>query len=308
MTRSEFQYTDEQWAAIRRELSRIGFDADTETIRVDDANYDGTDPHVPKNARKALEYMARGHFFISDILLPECETNRVNLKRVVAHSQRLRKAIAELGEWDRRYAADLTATLKCYEESCGRRNRKPDYEKEFDAIYSFVKQALRVYVAACAKVSPHKLPRYFIGNETGPTICFLYAASRPVLGNNGPTKEAIRIWLRRNSNEGYIHTDRAGKSRQKGLKESIEEFLRQNPDFAKKMGEPEPEPDPPFHYVYADMSLAMEYKKIEEAMSQALAPYPEAHAAAAARLRELEDPVTRRLKEGLLGRRHVNKR
>lgn len=211
----DFKYTDDQWAAISRELRRIGFDEDLQT------HFDTDLYGKPKGVRQVLEFQAGCHLEV----WPGPKIDSAVAKRAVANSRRLRKAWQELGWAELRLKDEDDTTvsdvLKKLEEALTYWAEEPPF-KDPDP-YKFVLSILRTYAAVCAKVSP-KLPRYAVGNENGPTIAFLLAASRPVLGNRTPTKEAMRVWLRRNSRSNpFVIEDREGKP---AIDEAVRAYLR----------------------------------------------------------------------------------
>jgi hypothetical protein len=197
-----FRYTDEQWAAISRELARIGFNADTSIDGVKDV----------RDIRGALEFAAFSTNYSGEENVAEEDEKRV-AKYARLLSQALEKM--DLGNKQNKDFANLAAALKVFktgvEGTTISLNLAFRVTHERNPAYILIDEALRVYAAACAHSSPDKFPRYAIGEPDGPTISFLYEAVKPALGKKTPTKEAIRQWMIRSQNRPHIKAKRDGK-------------------------------------------------------------------------------------------------
>ena len=294
-------YSEEQWAAICHQFSRIGVDADAVTLSAGDLmNHRGI---PPVSARHVLEAKARSYLLSTKIFDKQYESRRTIARLVVKHSQRLRAAVQDLDLGDKQYAGDLIRGLEKFEDGCNE-NIIRKFPSEDDDADTFIRSALVVYVEACAEAFPDSKPRYKIGNENGPTIGFLYAASRPVLGNETPTKRTLQMRLRRITREDPdVVCHRDGKPYRELKIQRIKKYLQAYQDnIAKQKRDAEEEEiEQNFFHAFAEMRLALEYLQIEEALSRTLASHPEALAIVHSTLQELSEPLKERARDRLSG-------
>lgn len=227
---SDFRYTDEQWAAISCELSRVGINGDTETLIAVSIGYSAG---PPISVRSALEADARVYLLETQVFTPKHEAKRVKAQRAVKRSERLREAIQQLDLGDKIYSADLTLRLHRFEKGCQDYFIvKHGYEEAYK--YSFIESVLSIYVEAIAKEFPDRKPRYNVGPPDGPTVSFLYVASSPVLGNETPAREAIRKWLRDDQRDFAIADYRAGKSYKMSDSKRLRGYFSKIPTLLKR--------------------------------------------------------------------------
>jgi hypothetical protein len=152
MSGDDFRYTDEQWAAISRELRRVGVDAGAVMVDTGGRLMGGGD-HADESVREVLEVTVC-FYLLTQELEPRHKSEREVARGAVQLSQSLRTAVQNL-RLKKQYAGYLTRTLEEFEDRC-------DYifTLKFDAeeirIDHLICDALIVYAEAIAKVFPDK--------------------------------------------------------------------------------------------------------------------------------------------------------
>jgi hypothetical protein len=228
---ADFHYTDEQWRAIGYELDRAGVAADTATVGLSHFGSSGEvfEAHgaAPASLRWALERFATRYLdmlaarkrrvdqartarslcshiratckLLDGLKQAECDSVRP-LKEVVARFSEvaarlntpggigwvLKRSEEEIGRYE-----DLIRRLETVETQHNHRA-----ENELRLARRGNKSAADYFLGSVSRILV-SLGDFAIGNERGPSVGFLYAAAKPVLGRDAPSKAAIRTWLRR---------------------------------------------------------------------------------------------------------------
>jgi hypothetical protein len=208
----DFHYTDEQWAAISRELSRIGFNADTD-ITIEWAPFKASDQRRSHtmSVREQLEHEVTGYFLGLELdgqFAPKVKS----VRRLMHKLHALRGPLENFDDADEdggvsREFGDLIDDLNEFEEWIN-----DFYDSDHNTWHALAEKLLFIYVVICAKASPNTLPRYKVGNTSGPTVGFVYKAISPALkGKRVITKDAVQKVIKRLQNKEIVAAYCAGE-------------------------------------------------------------------------------------------------